>query len=248
MILEVDIGNTRLKWRVREGLLILAKGFVETAEFLVLLGENIKEYRHLIGRVWVANVAGKEVADEFAAWSEDFLSQLPCFAQSLVNKGGVRNGYHEPQLLGVDRWLGMLAAYQCARKACVVVSCGTAMTIDLINKDGEHLGGFIGPGLNAMVSVLALKTKQVYLINAAAKLNLFPGRTTSDCVYSGVAAMMSGLVDNGLRELNHVEQDFELILTGGDSARLLPFYPQARFNPDLVLDGLACAMESLRAE
>jgi type III pantothenate kinase len=242
VILEVDIGNTRLKWRVRDKNLALARGTLDTLGAFSDLEGPLSDYRNLIKAVWIANVAGIEIEKKFSSWCDSYLHCRHDFVRSVELMSGVRNGYIEPRLLGVDRWLGLLAAYQCSNKACVVVSCGTAMTLDLIDNEGRHLGGFIAPGLRILISSLASSARQISLNDDVPTLTLSPGHTTKDCVYAGVALMIKGLIDNGVRELDLSAQEFDLILTGGDSSRLQMLYPQARFNPDLVLDGLACAM------
>jgi type III pantothenate kinase len=182
-------------------------------------------------------------------WSLANLALRPLFARSGVACGMVRNGYREAQTLGVDRWLGMIAAFKLANKlankACVVVSCGTAITLDLVAQDGEHLGGFIAPGLNLMLDSLTSGTRQIQLSQSMLALELSPGTTTSNAVYSACAAMLTGLIDNGVRQLSKddLNLEFQMVFTGGDASKLLPFYPLALIVPDLVMDGLGCVLE-----
>jgi type III pantothenate kinase len=245
MILEVDMGNTRLKWRIRDQHTKLAQGFVGIEESLDLLADELEFYRNEINAVLVASVVGEMLEQRLAEWSAIYLRVQPEFARTNAICGEVRNGYLQPQMLGVDRWLGIVAAYRSAGMACVVVSCGTAVTLDLVAKNGQHLGGFIAPGLNLMLDSLISKTRQIKLDKPVLGLSLAPAATTSDAVYSACAAMLTGLIGNGLSQLRLLDKhiEFELILTGGDAAKLLPFYPQARLVPDLVLDGLAHVLD-----
>lgn len=245
MILELDMGNTRLKWRIRDRQITLTQGAVGVEESLDLLADRIDPYRREIDKVVVASVVGRTLEQNLIDWSLAYLALRPLFARSGVACGVVRNGYRETQVLGVDRWLGMIAAYKLTRKACVVVSFGTAITLDLVAQDGEHLGGFIAPGLNLMLDSLTSGTRQIQLSQPLLLLDLSPGATTSDAVYSACAAMLMGLVDNGVRQLSKHGQnlDVQMIFTGGDAGKLLPFYPKARLVPDLVLDGLGCVFE-----
>lgn len=245
MILEVDMGNTRLKWRIRNEQAKLAQGFIGIEESLDLLIDNIEPYRNAISDVFVASVVGERLEHKFTNWVITYLARQPQFARSCDKCGLVRNGYREPQLLGADRWLGIVAAYRLANKACVVISCGTAVTLDLIAQDGQHLGGFIAPGLNLMLDSLTSGTRQIKLAQPMAALDLSPAASTANAVYSGCAAMVIGLIDNGVLQLCKLDQnvEYQMIFTGGDAAKLLPFYPQAWLVPDLVLDGLACVLD-----
>jgi len=244
MILEIDMGNTRLKWRILDQRLVLAQGAIGIEAPLDLLVDKIDPYRPAINSVMVASVVGGLLEQKLADWSLGYLKLQPFFVRSGTICGAVRNGYHEPRMLGVDRWLGIVAAYRLAAGACIVVSCGTAITVDLVAQDGKHLGGFIAPGLNLMLDSLTSRTRQIKLDRVNPVLSLSPALATSNAVYSACAAMLTGLIDNGVRQLYRLDQNAELqmIFTGGDADKLLTFYPQARVIPDLVLDGLACVL------
>lgn len=142
MILEIDMGNTRLKWRIRDQQVMIAKGAIPIEAPLDSLINGIGSYSSAIGEVIVASVVGDLLEQELSEWSLNWLKLKPVFLRSEAICGGVRNGYREPVMLGVDRWLAILAAYRLAGKACVVVSCGTAVTVDLVAHDGQHLGGY----------------------------------------------------------------------------------------------------------
>lgn len=245
MILEVDMGNTRLKWRVRHQQATVTQGAIGVEEPLDFLLDKIEPYRTTISAVFVASVVGEVLEKKLADWSIEHLGLLPIFARSSAICGLVRNGYREPRTLGVDRWLGIVAAYRLVSTACVVVSCGTAITVDLIARDGEHMGGFIAPGLNLMLDSLTSGTRQIKLDCTVPALDLQPAAATSDAVYSACAAMLTGLIDNGVRQLCRFDQnsEFQMIFTGGDAGKLLLFYPQARLVPDLVLSGLAWVLD-----
>lgn len=246
MILDIDMGNTRLKWRIRNGQDKLAHGFLGIEEPLELLVDRLQPYLKEIKTVLVASVVGEQLRQKLEAWSISYLGVKPEFARAGTVCGKVRNGYGEPLSLGVDRWLMIIAAYYRVNGACIVVSCGTAVTVDLVGFDGKHLGGYIAPGLNLMRASLTSGTRQIKLDHPLDALNLSPGIATAEAVFSACAAMLTGLIDNGMKQmrLSHQDCHVEMILTGGDAEKLMSFYPQARLIPDLVLDGLAYALGS----
>jgi type III pantothenate kinase len=239
------MGNTRLKWRIRDAKIKLAQGFVAIESGFDLLNEPLESYRGLIVSIWVVSVVGAVLEQKLVDWSVAYFNVQPLFARSTAVCGQVRNGYDEPHALGADRWLGSIAAYQHVRKSCVVASFGTAITVDLVAKDGGHLGGYIAPGINLMLDSLISGTRQIKLAEEFSAASLLPATTTSNAIYSACVAMIMGLVNNGINQLstNSVANDeIELIFTGGDAIKLLSFYPQARLIPELVLDGLACVL------
>jgi type III pantothenate kinase len=114
-----------------------------------------------------------------------------------------------------------------------------------VAKNGMHLGGYIAPGAGLMRTSLVSGTRQIKLEQEESTWNLLPGTTTTSAVSSAYAAMLMGLIDNGIRQLCLLDHgvEVEMIFTGGDAGRLLTYYPQARLISDLVLDGLTYASD-----
>lgn len=154
-----------------------------------------------------------------------------------AQRGRLRIAYADPSNLGVDRFLGLLAASERGDGACLLVSAGTALTVDLLDADGQHLGGLIAPMPAMMRSALA----------GIAQLAVGDGRRhdfatdTADAIASGCEGAALGLVERSLR-LATVRLGGEptVLLTGG-GADMLKDLAAARvvIEPTLVLDGLS---------
>ena len=71
---------------------------------------------------------------------------------SLQSDHGVVNAYQPAQGLGADRWLCLLAAADLVARDAMIVGAGSAITIDLLRSDGQHLGGAILPGSNTSIA------------------------------------------------------------------------------------------------
>ena len=166
-------------------------------------------------------------------------------AQPAQVLGGVRNGYDEYARLGLDRWLAVVGAYQLSGGACLVLDLGTAVTADFVAANGEHLGGYICPGLPLMRNQLRTHTRRIRYDDISAERalqSLQPGRSTVEAVERGCALMLRGFA------LAQVElarerwgEDFTVYLTGGDAALVSEVLPRARLVSDLVFVGLALA-------
>ncbi|HEU0187432.1 MAG TPA: type III pantothenate kinase [Gallionellaceae bacterium] len=188
MILLIDAGNSRCKWALLESGRWLQQGAASHDEWEALRATLQALPRP--ARMLVANVAGEAVAQRLrelaAAWA------CPVrFAATRAAQCGVRNLYAQPAQLGVDRWLALLAAWQRERRACLVVNCGTATTVDALSDDGEFLGGLILPGLALMRQSLAQGTAQLGL--QAGELQDFP-RNTADAIHSGAMRATIGAI------------------------------------------------------
>ncbi len=158
-ILEIDAGNTRIKWRL---LRYTKQQKEEINSGAVLAPELVDELpdsfcQHLYGiktenieAVGVSNVRGENFAKSLSLFCKNQFSVNVDFAIVSPELAGLKNAYQNSEALGVDRWLSMLAAYRSAQSAVCIVDCGSAITVDLINAEGQHKGGFIVPGLQLM--------------------------------------------------------------------------------------------------
>ncbi len=242
MILEMDCGNTRVKWRVRQGQQVLMRGIFLTAEGFDS-STSAELAANKIERVLIGSVLSDDYARKLASWSIAHLGVNPQFAVSEPHSNGVVNGYQQPEKLGVDRWLAILAAQAKELSACVVVDCGSAITVDLVTSQGEHLGGYIAPGLRLMREALELKTAAIKLGQIGYPENDFPGRNTVHAIKSAELAMIAGLVDHAKSVLrNYDAHEARLLVTGGDGEWLVAMLKDGIYQEDLVLDGLHIAL------
>lgn len=240
MILEMDCGNTRIKWRLRNAQEIVLRDAVDREKSLNCISDRLQSYISHIRAVWVASVLDESVNANIQMWVAQRFNLQPVFAYAQKFEAGVTNGYDEPKRLGVDRWLAMIAAYEFCRSACVVVSCGTAITVDLLNDDGEHQGGYIVPGWRTALSSLNQNTRLIRLTEVK-KTSLQPGRHTQAAVDHGLTACYVGLIQNAITQLKTQtkQESVTMLATGGDAERLLAYFPNLILKSDLVLDGLA---------
>lgn len=244
MILELDIGNTRVKWRLidRAGQPV-DTGAVAALDQLpgALAGRALERAR-------VACVRPGELVPIVAEILRSGWGIEPEVARVQRVCGGVTVAYRDPQRLGVDRWLTLLAAHRLSAGAAVIVDCGTAMTVDLLTAGGEHLGGYIVPGLR--LGPLALTEHTAIRLESEPRWAVDPGTSTEEAIYHGVLLMLSSLLNATLaRELPRLAgpQDPVLFLTGGDAPLLRPLLSvdhrfDIRETSGLVFEGLGIAL------
>jgi type III pantothenate kinase len=245
MILELDCGNSFIKWRVLDADVrrVVGEGVVDSD--LALL-ESLKTLKGLTLKFCrlVSVRTAEETSALISLLTEAFGVSVVCAAPSR-EMSGVRNGYEEFERLGLDRWLAMLGGFQLASGACLVLDFGTAVTADFISRDGEHLGGFICPGMPLMRNQLRTHTRRIRYGDLAAERaleSLVPGRTTVEAVERGCSLMLRGFVLTQLElARSYWGDDFAVFLTGGDADLVSGIVPEARVVPDLVFVGLAMA-------
>ncbi|WP_426809838.1 pantothenate kinase [Pseudomonas sp. WOUb67] len=245
MILELDCGNSFIKWRVihTADAVIEGGGIVDSDQALLAEVAALASVR-LTGCRIVSVRSEEETAALCALIAQAFAVQAHV-AHPAQSMAGVRNGYDDYQRLGMDRWLAALGAFHLAKGACLVIDLGTAAKADFVAADGEHLGGYICPGMPLMRSQLRTHTRRIRYDDASAEralTSLSPGRSTVEAVERGCVLMLQGFARTQLEQARALwGEEFAVFLTGGDAPLVREAVPQARVVPDLVFVGLAMA-------
>jgi len=238
MKLLVDYGNTRFKWALLDADALRAGGVFAHAD-VALRGALAHEWRTLpaIDAAFVASVVAPAREDELAALVRERFGLDARFVRSPAAALGVRNAYAQPQRLGVDRFLALAAAHARAPRLQVLVSVGTALTIDALDADGEHLGGLIVPSPALMRRAVVAGTARVDAREG--RYRDWPA-STDDGVFSGALFAAVGAIERFRAAL---ERRFDtqpaLVLGGGGSDELEPLLADVETTHDLVLHGLA---------
>jgi len=241
-ILAIDAGNSRVKWGVWEDGWTL-QGAVATLQ----VGALTQAWRNLppIDVVVACSVAGMAVRRWLDAWCSDHNHALR-WVLSVREQCGVRNGYEDPEQLGADRWVSLIAARALAAGAALVVNAGTAVTIDALDADGQFRGGLIVPGLELMASSLASGTAG--LSHSAGAFEIFP-KNTADAIASGAMQAVCGAIERVKRAMTASGSEPQLVLSGGGAAAIQEQLGRSiLLQPTLVLDGLRIvALKEARA-
>ncbi|RUO39381.1 hypothetical protein CWE15_09670 [Aliidiomarina taiwanensis] len=146
--------------------------------------------------------------------------------------------YQEPQMLGVDRWLTMLAL-RSRKQNCVILDAGTAFTLDVLDANGQHLGGWISPGLKLMQHALVSRSERLHVNEEWVPGGL--GSSTQDAIGLGCQAALQGVCEQAIERARALlpHADLEVFLTGGDIRYLnLERIGAHQHRPLLVLEGL----------
>ena len=249
-VLEMDIGNTRAKWRVVDaaGKSISRGDWPHSAVQLPLDAEldNMLNAAD-VERIKVASVANDTINQRLQKWAAARKLVIQ-FAQTSATCAGVSNSYLEPERMGVDRWLAVLAAFNQYPGNTCVVDCGTALKFEVISAAGKHLGGLIMPGMRLQQKALRQHTAKIKFTAQAETDTLQLGKDTASCVQNGSKFMLVGAVHEVLR---HAEEQLgsnvQCLISGGDAALLTPLLQTVLREtviaaPDIVLDGLQYAL------
>ena len=237
MKLLLDLGNTRLKWALWDGATLQPGAAVAHAQAgdIAAALEGIGE----VQSAWIASVAAPALDAALAAALRRRGLEAQ-FVRSSASACGVRSAYAQPERLGVDRFLSLIAVYAQAPAATVIASCGTALALDALAADGTHLGGLIAPAPTLMRQALLGNTARLGDIDAATIVEM--AINTADAVESGTWLAATALVERFVVQARaQLGAAPELVLSGGGAQRLGGLLaPAHRIDAHLVLRGLAC--------
>ena len=240
--LLLDAGNSALKWvlMTTDGHVGPAHGTRRNAAPDELAEALTGEWRELAG-VAVQAAFGCAVTSPSATAAIE-QAALRAFAlpvqwfdsQSRYEHGGVvlRNGYRDCTQLGVDRWHSLIAARAAhPDRSLVVVTAGTATTVDGVTIDGSFVGGAIAPGVRLMYESLARGTARLSV--SRGRLVNYPDNT-DDAIASGVLGSQLGLVEHFVRRFRVEHGNPLVVMTGGHAAQLAPYVGVGTSLPSVV--------------
>jgi len=238
-VLQIDLGNSALKWRMVKAKVVLDRGTQTPAGDAAW---NLQAIRLAPSDVLVASVASEESERQLSAEIRQRWGVEPWFARSERETLGLRNSYADPGRMGVDRWLAMLAAWHCRHERVCVVDAGSALTIDIVAASGRHEGGYILPGADLMQHALTSRTQRVRF-NDVIVPTLTPGLSTAEAVSHGAALAHCGAIQLALRmaAADGAGRPRLVVSGGGGSAIVALLEEAAEHRPDLVFEGLALA-------
>ncbi len=215
----LDMGNSRCKWQWQ------GRDYVGAETELLDFVTDITVDQWLVSSV--------------RPFALSQLERLPWIKPSVKQGFGGFYLQYEPERLGLDRWLAMLAVRPklALGQTAIVVDMGTATTFDLFTYE-RHLGGLITVGFNTMKKALFNDTAQLRQAQFDGQLQL--AHSTDQAIGRGYYWPIQLLLSQWLQQYPGAM----LICTGGDAGALMPLLPQAKWQDDLVLQGLRYWYES----
>ena len=185
---------------------------------------------------WVASVSATAVTTHLLEALAARAGRI-CIARTQPAMAGVRIAYAQPRRLGVDRFRALLAARARNPGPALVVGVGTALTVDLLDARGVHLGGRIAPSPMLMREALHARASQ---LPAQGGRYADFGADTVDALASGCEGAALALIDASVAAAaTRIGHAPAVLLHGGGGTGLLERMAHAQHVPALVLEGLA---------
>jgi type III pantothenate kinase len=208
-IIYVDAGNTRVKCAMMtsDGWEIIGSGtYAEPSEWTSLLLRMESD----------AQIYFTSVSDTFEEW----LKNSPLHQRSTISRidtshlPASRIDYETPNTLGADRWLACAGAYSLSRQAVVVISAGTAITVDLMDQHGVFRGGVIMPGLDTIEASAHHAAPRLPIADVLNPIRI-PARSTDDSVDAGARFMVKSAINDIIQQYEDRYGMLRLWVSGG---------------------------------
>lgn len=242
MFLAVDIGNTNITLGVFEQEKLL-NVFRVKSDINLSSDFFINEFKTLLKEYEITNcgiISVVEGLDQIIKSVCDNLFNLEAIILNNNSKFDMEISVRNPKTVGIDRLVNAFYAKTQYKAPIIVVDIGTAITFDIVSKNGNFIGGIIKPGLEMQLKALNIQTSklpQLKIIHS----NKAIGDSTEDAILSGVirgtACSIDGLLNQCEKEL---DKPATVIATGGQS-EILEEYLIRKFDyvdKNLTLKGI----------
>ena len=242
MLLTADIGNTSITLglfdenALVEEFRLASDKDLSLEEYEVLLKSLFKAYS--IEGCIISSVV-EELNTKFQTAVKNVFNIKPLFLSAKINTG-VKIAMPHLHEIGADRIANAAGAYVLYKHPVIVIDFGTATSFDIVNGNGEFIGGVIAPGISLQLKTLNKFTSKLPRIEVAKSPSAI-GNNTVDAILSGVirgcACMIDGLVSQCEEELG---ERAVIVATGGYAAYIAQYMkrPFDFINPTLTLEGL----------
>jgi len=233
MLLVIDVGNTQIKAAVFEQNTLLKKEIIAYEDWQISLKKVIKKISEI--SILVVASVGKLEKSDFLTLD----SGLNVYFITRESKFPFNNLYASPTTLGIDRMiLASGAVLKYPNKNRLVIDAGTCITYDFIDSNDNYLGGAISPGIRLRYESLHNYTAKLPLLKKEKPIEIV-GNSTTQSIHSGVINGVSFELDGFINSVLDKNDNFIIILTGGDADFLAERLKNTIFaNPNFLLESL----------
>ncbi len=254
MLLAIDAGNTNIVFALMDGRDVRARWRIATDprrtadEYVVWLSQLLALEgldRSTVTGVIIGSVVPRAMHNLKMLARKYFGSDA-----AIAGDGGwgFQLDVEEPQSLGADRALNVIAGHDLHGGDLIIVDFGTATTFDVVDYSGAYKGGIIAPGINLSLDALVTAAAKLPRIAIEApppgNMSVIGVNTVGQMhigIFWGYVAMIEGLVERTKAEIG---RPAKVVATGG-LASLFEHHTRAFdvVEPDLTLLGLAIEWE-----
>jgi type III pantothenate kinase len=253
MLLAINANNTNVKFAVYDGEKAVGAKAVGDWRIKTEIGRTADQYvvwlnqLMLMGGLELKRIDSAIIASvvphslfDLTKLCEEHLKTRPLIVGDPAVKLGIQVKMDIPvSTVGADRLANAVGGNITYKKPLIVVDFGTATTFDVVDGEGNYLGGAISPGVNLSVEILHSATAMLPRI-AVERPKRVIGKSTTEAMQSGIFWGYVGLVEGMVERIKQeFGEELAVIATGG----LAPLFVGAsplldHLDPDITMRGL----------
>ncbi|GAB6053656.1 type III pantothenate kinase [Magnetospira thiophila] len=128
---------------------------------------------------------------------------------------GIQVLVDRPEEVGADRLINAIAAFQSWPEPQIIIDFGTATTFDVVDGDGNYLGGVIAPGINLSLEALHKAAAQLPRV-AIGRPKRVIGKGTVEAMRSGIFWGYVGMIEGMVQRIQtEFGAPMRVVATGG---------------------------------
>lgn len=205
-----DFGNTRLKFAVFEDDRFIEEITLPNDELFTI--ERVM-YVHQPQKTILSSVINHNPVIENILAAQSKFHKI-----SHLTKANFTTPVGKPETIGADRLaLSAAAVHFYPGKNNLVIGLGTCITYNFINQYHQFIGGSISPGMEMRFKAMQVFTAKLPAVQAEWNFPII-GYDTKTNMQSGVIAGIAYEMDGFIDEYAQKYGNFNVVLTGGDSA------------------------------
>lgn len=221
MLLTLDIGNTNILVGLFDGSSLTAHWRLTTDRNRT--GDELRlDIRSLLKEADVdgTRIRGVAVSSVVPSLNQPLINGLGAFSDAPIRFLSAANcpiplQVDDPRAVGADRIANCIAAHDLVRGPALVIDFGTAVTFDLVSKDGAFLGGAIAPEMLLAARALTDRAAQLHAV-ALDVPDSVVGKTTEANLQAGIVLGFFDLVDGLVKRFQReADEKLTVIATGG---------------------------------
>lgn len=255
MLLVLDTGNTTTVAGIYDGDALIAhwrlSSILHTSDelgiyFLTLLNTKSISPNQITGAAFASVVPSLDFPMKEAI--RQYFGVMPLQVNASTDTG-MKILTKNPREVGADRIVNALAGREKYGSPVIVADYGTAITFDVVSREGDYLGGVIAPGLNSGISALfskAAKLPQVALNIPETVI----GRNTEEAIQAGILFGNAGLTDRIIDMIRNEEgmSDAKVVAAGGHAGLMAKVSKNIQYvDKWLTLEGLKMIYERVNS-
>ena len=223
MLLTIDSGNTNIVFALYEagkqrGVWRRANDNRQTADeygvWLLQLMALAKLHPEDVDSAIIATVV-TDTLFSLKGLCRNYFKAEPLVVGDAGVELGIQALVDTPEAVGADRLVNAVAAHEEYGGPLIILDFGTATTFDVINADGDYVGGVIAPGINLSVEALHRAAAMLPKVSVTRPQTVIGKHTTpamQSGVYWGYVGLIEGLVE---RIRNEYGEKLRVVATGG---------------------------------